>query len=344
MDYATLQKNLKMGSIQSVYLLHGEEPYLIMQYQEEILAALLTPQERDMNLTVFDQDPLLAEFKSVAEMFPFFGGRNVVLVRNTRLFSAAKNAHAEEKGQKRDTEWREFLQNIPEQTVILFVSYDKVDKRRKLFKQVLEQGGILEALPLKGRELRIWLERKIAGLGKKIRPDALEHVLSAVSLMPHASLSYLDQELTKIALYVGERQQITIEDVNKLLASVPEISVFAMIEAMSQKNARLALSVLEEQMATGQAGLRLLALLARQIRHLYQAKVMGEEGFGSREISSHLKLPSFVADKLMKQSRTFSVAQLKQAMGLLNKADQALKLSRGMVSLEKIVIYLCECE
>ncbi len=341
MDYATLQRNLKSGTIHSLYLLHGEEPYFLVKYQEEILAGLLTPEERTLNLAVFDQDPPLAELISVAGMFPFFGGRNVVLVRNTRLFSAAKNVRSEEKSLKKDEEFLQFLQAIPAQTVILFVSYEKVDKRRTVFKKATEQGAVVEALPLKGRELKNWLEERIAELGHKIRPDALEHILTTVSFMTHASLSFLDQELTKIVLYVGARNQITNDDVNTLLATVPEVSVFAMVEAMSQKNVRQALDVLEEQTATGQAGLRLLALLARQIRHLYQTKVMTDEGFGSKEISSRLKLPPFVTDKLMKQSRAFSVIQLKNAMGQLNEADQNLKLSRSLVSLEKIIIYLC---
>jgi DNA polymerase-3 subunit delta len=342
MDYATLQRNLKSGTIHSLYLLHGEEPYFLMKYQEEILAGLLTPEERTLNLAAFDQDPPLAELISVAGMFPFFGGRNVVLIRNTRLFSATKNIRSEEKVLKKDDELLQFLQTIPAQTVVLFVSYEKVDKRRTLFKKAVEQGAVVEALPLKGRELKNWLEERIAELGHKIRPDALEHILTTVSFMTHASLSYLDQELTKIALYVGERNLITNDDVQKLLATVPEVSVFAMIEAMSQKNVRQALDVLAEQTATGQAGLRLLALLARQVRHLYQTKVMASEGFSSKDISSRLKLPPFVTDKLMKQSRAFSVIQLKTAMGLLNEADQNLKLSRGLVSLEKIIIYLCD--
>lgn len=341
MDYATLQRDLKSGKVHSLYVLHGEEPYLLMKYQEEILARLLTTEEREMNLAAFDQDPPLSELMSVAGMVPFFGGRNVVLVRNTRMFSAVKNARAEENSAKKDEELLRFLQSIPEQTVVLLVSYEKVDKRRKVFKKALEQGAVLEAMPLKGRELKNWLEERITELGQQIQPDALEHILVAVSLMTHASLSYLNQELTKISLYVGERKLITNDDVSTLLATVPEVSVFAMIEAMSQKNVRMALSVLEEQTATGQAGLRLLALLARQIRHLYLTKVMIEEGFGSKEISSRLKLPPFVTDKLVKQSRAFSVAQLKNAIGLLNEADQKLKLSRGLISLEKIIIYLC---
>jgi DNA polymerase-3 subunit delta len=341
MDYTTLQRNLKTSTIHSLYLLHGEEPYLLMKYQEEILAALLSPEERVLNLAAFDQDPPLAELISISGMFPFFGGRNVVLMRNTHLFSAAQNVHSKEKLSKKDEELLHFLQTIPEQTVVLFVSYDKVDKRRKIFKQVLEQGAVVEVLPLKGRELKNWLEKRIVELGQSIRPDALEHILTTVSFMTHPSLSYLDQELTKIALYVGDRKVITNDDVNNLLATVPEMSVFTMVEAMSQKNTHLALDVLGEQIAIGQAGLRLLALLARQIRHLYQTKVMTAEGFGSKEIGSHLKLPPFVTDKLIKQSCAFSVIQLKTALGLLNEADHNLKLSRGLVSLEKIIIYLC---
>jgi len=341
MNYATLQKDLKLGSFHSLYLLYGEETYLLMKYQETLLANLLTMEERAMNLTAFDQDPPLAELISVAEALPFFGGRNVVIVRNTHLFSAAKTARAEEKSSSRDEALLQFLQAIPDQTVLLFVSYDKVDKRRKIFKQILAQGGAIEALPFKGRELKSWLEDRITELGHSIQPNALEHILTAVSLMTHASLSYLDQEITKISLYVGDRKLITNEDVKIMLSTVPEVSVFTMIEAISQKNPCLALEVLEEQIATGQAGLRLLALLARQIRLLYQARVMGEEGLSNKEIGGHLKLPPFVSDKLIKQSHTFSVVQLKKALGLLSEADRNLKLSRGIVSLENIIIYLC---
>jgi DNA polymerase III subunit delta len=342
MDYVALQKDLKAGKIKPLYLLYGEEPYLFTEYQEKILTALLTPDERDMNLITFDQDPSIAELQSIAEGFPFLGERNVVLVRNTRFFSATKKGRSEEKVSPKDEDLLRFLEAIPKQTVLVFISYDKVDKRRKAFKIAMEVGAVLEAAPLKGRELQNWLESKIAELDKRIHSEALHEILTAVSLMPHASLSYLEQELTKIVLYLGERKEITIADVHMLLASVPEVSVFAMMDALSKKNARLALAVLEEQIATGQAGLRLLALLARQVRQLYQAKIMVEEGFSSKEIGSHLKLMPFVTDRLMKQSRAFQLAQLKQALGLLSQADQDLKLNKGLVSLEKIIIYLCQ--
>ncbi|MBU2701475.1 DNA polymerase-3 subunit delta [Sporomusaceae bacterium BoRhaA] len=342
MDYVALQKDLKAGKIKPLYLLYGEEPYLFKEYQEQILKVLLTPDERDMNLITFDQDPSVAELQGIAEGFPFLGERNVLLVRNTRFFSAAKKGRSEEKGPQKDEDLLRFLEAIPKQTVLIFISYEKVDKRRKTFKIAFEVGAVLEAAPLKGRELQSWLEGTIGALGKNICSEALHEILTAVSLMPHASLNYLEQELTKIVLYLGERQEITVADVHMLLASVPEISVFVMMDALSRKNARLALAVLEEQIATGQAGLRLLALLARQVRQLYQAKIMIEEGFSSKEIGSYLKLMPFVTDRLIKQSRVFQLAQLKQALGLLSQADQDLKLNKGLVSLEKIIIYLCQ--
>lgn len=329
-------------NLYNLYLLYGEEPYLIEQYKNEILSALLTPDEREMNLTVFAEDPAVEELAGVSGMIPFWGGRNVILLQNTHLFSAAKGKKDETKAPQREAALLKLMEKIPEQTTIIFVVDGKVDKRRKTYKHILSAGKVKEAAPLKGAELSSWLKQRFHDFDKTVDAAALQQILAAVSLMSHASLTFLNQEIIKMTLYIGERTHITVDDVTHLLASVPEMSIFAMTDAISRRDIGQALTVLEEQLESGQPKLKILGLLAHHVRQLYQVKALSSEGAGSREIAAELKLPPFVADKVIKQSRAFRLAQLENAMGLIKQADEDLKLSREVSSLERILLFLCE--
>ncbi|MDU2066289.1 MAG: DNA polymerase III subunit delta [Sporomusaceae bacterium] len=340
MTVGVLQKELEQGKIYSLYLLHGDEVYLLDKLQKTLVNGLVPPNEQEMNLTVFDQDPSLEELAGMVSAISFFGGRNVILIRNTRFFSAGKKADGEGTA-KKDEAFLKLLKQVPPETTVIFAAYDKVDKRRKAYKLIGEAGVVYEAVPLKGQELFHWLQAEIRQRGKKIEAAALEAILAAVSLMPHASLSFLDQEITKLLLFIGKKSMITLQDVELLLANVPEMSVFAMTEAMSRKDVAQALAVLADQIESGQPRLKLLGLLARHTRQLYQTKALLEEGWGAKEVAKELKLPSFVADKLIRQSRSFSLTQLNKAMELLKEADEDLKFSRELISLEKIILFLC---
>ncbi|SCM80289.1 DNA polymerase III, subunit delta [uncultured Sporomusa sp.] len=345
MDYKAIRTLIKQNKIAPVYLLHGEETYHLRQVEQALIASVVPPADRDMNLIIFEADPAKEELINTIETIPFLGEKNLIIIRSTTLFSAGRKSSSDEGQDKTDPALNRLIalfSNMPAYSHLVFLTPDKPDKRRKIYKAVEKNGVVFEAAPLKGKELRAWLTDRLSELKIKMASDAEEHLIAAVSMMPQVSLDFLNNELEKVILYTADKRLITRQDLLQILSSVPEVSIFAMVEALSQRHTSQALALLREQLAAGEHPVRLLALLARQVRQLWQAKELTHQGYGSREVAEYFKVPGFIGEKLVKQSRGFADSKLRAAMLSLAAADQDLKSSRtGPVALEKIIIELC---
>ncbi|MDU4960730.1 MAG: DNA polymerase III subunit delta [Sporomusaceae bacterium] len=332
---------IRKGDLAAVYLLYGEERYYARQVEQALIDAALPPDERDMGLTIFEQDPPVPQLLQAIETTPFFGGRHVVIVRDTKLFRAAKNSDADS-DDKADARLLASLQDIGPDTHILLLAGEKVDKRRKLYKTVEKAGVIVELLPLKAREARDWILERFRQAQKTIAPEALTYLLTGISFMPQLSVGFLENEIDKILLHSGSRQRIDEADVKATLAGIPEVNIFAMIDAMSQKDSRLALRLLDDQLGVGEPPMRLLMLIARQVRALLYTKELAGQGSSARDIAKTLSLHPFIAEKMLGQARRFSPAGLKRILLMISDADRAIKTGRaGNVVLERIVIEMC---
>lgn len=343
MSYVGVLEEIKKGQIKPIYLLYGEETYFIRQIEQAIIKATLAPDEMDMNLTTLDRDPSANELMALVDTVPFMGGKNVIIVRGTGLFRAKKSGGEEsEATDKADERLLQMVANIPEYAHVILSTMDKVDKRRKLFKMVEKHGAAVEVSHLKAKDVRGWLTVKLGELNKRMASDAMEYFLGIVSIMSKVSLGFLHNELEKIALFTAQKTLITQRDLVEIMSAIPEISVFAMIEAVSQKQVGKALQLIGEQLQAGEHPLKLISLLARQVRMMWQAKEMAARGLGSREIAEKLGLVPFIGEKMLKQSKNFTTETLKQTTVALAKADYDLKSggATGMV-LEEIIIGMC---
>lgn len=342
MKVREVMQSIHKGELAPVYLLFGEERYYARQLENALIEVALPPEDRDMGLTVFEQDPAVPQLLQAIEATPFFGGKHVVIVRDTKLFRAGKNDEGSEAADKTDSRLFTCLEHIPADTHILLLAGDKVDKRRKLFKTVEKAGIVVELLPLKARDAREWIQERLRQEEKTIAPEALDHLLTGISFMPQLSMGFLDNEIAKIVLHSGNRRRVVLADVEATLAGVPEINIFAMIDAMSQKNNTVALRLLDEQLAAGEPPMRLLMLIARQVRALLYAKEFAAAGKSSQEIAKLLSLHPFVAEKMLGQARRFTEDGLKQILMMISDVDRAIKAGRaGNVSLEAIIIEMC---
>lgn len=344
MSYVGVLEEIKKGQIKPIYLLYGEETYFIRQIEQAVIKATLAPDELDMNLTILDRDPSANELMALVDTVPFMGGKNVIVVRGTGMFRAKKTVSGEESegSDKADERLLQMVGNIPDYVHVILSTTDKVDKRRKLFKMVEKYGETVEVSHLKAKDVRGWLTVKLGELNKRMASDAMEYFLGIVSIMSKVSLGFLHNELEKIALFTSEKTLITQQDLVEIMSAIPEISVFAMIEAVSQKQVGKALKLIGEQLQAGEHPLKLISLLARQVRMMWQAKEMAERGYGSRDIAEKLGLVPFIGEKMLKQSKNFTTATLKQTTIALAKADHDLKSggATGMV-LEEIIIGMC---
>lgn len=337
--FGEFMASIRKGELPHVFLLSGEEPYYIDRAKEAILEKLF-PGGVGMEdaLQKVNGDMALADLLASIEAAPFFADKNVIALSGTNLFRENK-APA-------DTKELEALchqlGNMPPYSYLIFVAPYKADKRRKLYKALSKNGLVLEAEPLRAWNIQDWLQDKLRAIHKEMDRDAYAYFAGAVSMMQQISLSYLDKEFDKLALF-SEGRRITKAELVEVFSGLPEVSVFALMDAISARDSKKALMLLHRQLADGTYFTVLLALLTRHVRQLWQAKVLMKRGVRGKELAKPLELNPFIAEKLGRAAAAFKEDTLKGAMLRLIDADYLLKTGKaGNELLEEAVITLCK--
>lgn len=347
MKFGEFMAALRKGSLQHIYLLGGEENYYIEKAKERIMEVLF-PDGQGMqdSLQSIDGDVDPDTLAGLIETAPFFSEKNVLLLKNTSLFREKKTG-AEEKGKSKKPVDKKMerllllLSDMPEYSYVIFVTGEKADKRRRLYKTVEKYGAVLEAEAVRPWNINDWLQGKLQAMNKELDREAYVYFASAVSMMQQISLAYLDKEFDKLALFTKDRL-ISKDALLKVFAGVPEVSVFALMDAVSAKDAGKSLMLLRRQMRDGAYLPLILNLLARHVRQLWQAKDLQAQGYRGKALAKPLELNPVIAERLGKAAEGFEVTVLKRAMLDLADADYFLKTGQaGGETLENVVIHLC---
>lgn len=345
MKYGEFMAKLRKG-IPHAMLLAGEEPYYIEKAETAILGALLPDEaERTAAVQYLERDPALHELADLLATLPFLSEKAVFVLRGTELFREKKSAGEDaEKGKAKDKGLERLLAAIadmPETNYVIFESKAKADKRKKLTKAMEKVGAVLDAEPEKPWTIEPWIRGKLAEMGRSFDREAAAYFMNAVSMMKTISLSFLDRELSKLALYT-DAPRFSRADLERAFSSVPEVSGFALHDAVSERNVKRAMSVLEREIGDGAYLPMIIAGLTRHVRQLWQAKRLEARGVRGKALGQPLGLNPFIAEKLGRAAQGFDEGTLKAAFLELADADYLLKTGQaGPELLEHAVIRLC---
>ena len=81
--------DIESGKFEKVYLLYGDEPYLVRTYKNRLRKAII-PEEGSMNYAYYDSMPDNVEtVTEFADTLPFFGDRRLVILDKTNAFKKA---------------------------------------------------------------------------------------------------------------------------------------------------------------------------------------------------------------------------------------------------------------
>ena len=150
-----LQEDIQNQNFKKVYLLFGEEKYLLQQYRNKLEKALV-PEGDTMNFSLFQgkkTEP--REVIELAETMPFFADRRVIFLEDTGFF----------KNQCQDLP--EYMSELPDYLCMVFVE-DQIDKRSRMYKAVKKYGSIVEFGQQDTKTLIRWILGILKREGKKI--------------------------------------------------------------------------------------------------------------------------------------------------------------------------------
>lgn len=251
-------------------------------------------------------------------------------------------------------------QGLPPWAGLLMVA-SQVDRRTALYHRFREKGTVLD-LELEreksgkpGREtLGAFLDHKLREAGKAIDPRAREAILERAG----EELWALHHELEKLILYAGEEPRIRPEHVERVCLHLSDDWVFDLTRAISERDAVRALGHLQNLLSQGEAPLKLLAIVANEVRRLLAACQLleGELSGRWRSRMSYADFQKVVPQgeprlarnlygdyMTLQRAEPFTTGELAGYLERIYQTDQRLKSSGGptRITMERLIVDLC---
>jgi len=267
------------------------------------------------------------EIVASAETTPFLGLRRLLLVKDTDLFPAAELDVLAGYAAK------------PNPATCLIFTAKKIDPRRKSFLEALKSHGeVVQFWKLFEHEVPRWIQQRAKKYGGSISLEAALYLYEKVG----NDLRQLDQELEKVQTFLGREREISLEVLKNLTPTIRQYSVFDLTENLSRRKLEKTLEILSALLREGEEPLKILALIARQIRLLWQAKLYTLEGKSFALAEKELGIPAKHLTNLQEQEKNFPLDRLKMAFTRLSETDLALKSSAlpPRILLESLMIDL----
>jgi DNA polymerase-3 subunit delta len=306
-----------------VIFLYGPDTFRSREKLKTLKAKFVREIDKSgLNLAELDGKKLeLQEIKKHVSALPFLAKKRMVIIQNLIAYKPSKQL------QKSVIEL--LKDKSVTQTIIIFWEGELSGTETRsnlLFKKLVLEKYSYQFDLLTGWPLKQWYQKKIAELGTKITPAALNLLVDLVG----NDLWQADSELKKLAAFC-KYKTITPEVVKLLTKNKLEENIFMLTDALGQKNKKLALKLISDQLNLGTAPTELLAKMIWQFRNLLQVKDLLDDTprLSSYQIASQLNLHPFVAKKTLGQIGNFQLDELKSIYQNLLEIDHQIKTSQG---------------
>jgi DNA polymerase-3 subunit delta len=309
---ADLERSLKSGGAQPLYLLVGCEGFLRDVAARAISdVALSGTLLREFNESTFSllTDSAMAAV-AAAEQLPMMSERRVV-----RIKDFAKLRELDEEVLIR------YLERPVDSTVMIFVA-DDLDKRKKLTKTLLANCAVVDFPACKDAEAKSWARTRL----KELKTTADEQVLSEVVRLVGTNLQTLSSELDKLASAAAETKQITMGMVDELIDRSRELSNFDLGDQLVAGDRRRALETLHRLLEDDVPPVMLLGLIAGNYHRLALAKELLKRG-ARDEVYRLIYGPPAKRDAFMNTLQRSDAGKIAHGIQLVAAADLAIKSS-----------------
>lgn len=324
MDIATLKSSLKSGSFSGVYLLCGEEDYLI-RYYLKAMREKIAPDDAFavFNNPVFDGEDI--DFSQIIEAVkapPMMSDMKLIEWRHADFTKLKEGALSELE------ELIEVCREYEYSIVAFTANGEGVDfgtpkKPSGFIKRFDKQMNILRFEKSTENQLFAWLKKHFDAQGVTVDLNTVK----ALVFRSGRSMDVLAGEVDKLCALALSRGKntVTVDDVNEVASSTPECDTFAFSNAIIERNKAKAYLALEEMRGRRVDYTVIMAMMARTFDELCAISHLLSEGREAAEIEKILGINSYRLKLYIPAAKKYGAERLSEIVASLAEADAASK-------------------
>lgn len=334
-----LGADIKAGMLARVYLLYGEEDFLIRMYAEKLARLAVPEEEQEMNLRRYlliagadasareDRPPKIDELSDFVESMPFFAERKCVVLKNFDPDSLEKDELED---------YVALVNDIPETSVVIFTR-ENTEEDAKKFREKLGKAKmkkLIEAVDANGIvcELNMFSPEKLMGMaitkcrraGCALSDENAEFLAARVG----GSLSALQTEVDKLCAY-RQSGEIMREDIEALVPKLIENRIYELAKELFAGRVGNALEILDALFAGRVEPIKIMAALSGHFVDLYFAKLgkNARKSYSAAASELNYGKRSFAMRNAYNSAGGFSEEHLADCIAILYNTNKQLNSS-----------------
>ena len=334
-----LEKELNSNSLKSLYLLYGEELFLLENILKKI-KNIFGECIKGINYINID-DTNISELISDIETPAFGYEKKLLIVRNSGILKKEgkrKNAELSNLREKISSYIKENIDIINDSVVLVIIEED-IDNKQELYKIFDKFGVVCNFEYQKPMQIQKRLKVICNAYHVDIDDSSLKYFIEVCG----TNMQELINEIRKLIEYAGNGGKIEKIDIDKLCIKKLETIIFDLTDNLGKKETQKALQVLKNLIANKEPIQKILITLYNHFKKLYITKLAVKE---NKDLISSLNLKpnqTFLVNKYKTQANYFSDKELSKILQGLRDLDYNSKngLIDLQVGLEAILCTYC---
>ena len=339
MTIDNLEKELKMGKLNSIYLLYGEELFLLENCLKKI-KGLFGECVKGINYILIDEQNV-AEIIDDIETPSFGYEKKLIIAKNTGLFKKEgkkKSGDLYKLKEKLINYINENLKVIDEAVVLVFTE-EEADEKSDLFKTIDKCGVTCKFEFQKPAQIEKRIKEICNAYKVNIDAQTLRYFIECCG----TNMQDLINEIRKLIEYAGENGTIKQEDIDKLSIKKIESVIFDLTDNLGKKDIASALEVLHNLIYEKEPLAKILVTLYNHFKKLYITKMALRV---NKELTTSLNLKPnqmFLTTKYKVQSKYFKENELRSILQDLCDLDYNFKSGKIdlQVGMETVLCRYC---
>ncbi|MFH1847465.1 MAG: DNA polymerase III subunit delta [Candidatus Omnitrophota bacterium] len=304
------------------YLITGDDEYIKSSEIKKIKNNFLTPQEIDLNYSVYNFDEIKEVMDSLGTM-PFLASKRVVLLNNAQRLL------------KDDMETVFLYLKRNSDTNVLILSAEASFGKTKYSRELASLVKVIKADRPRPLELKRWIQTFLKKEGIQISAEAIDLLVE----LRGTDTVGVKTEIDKLICFSDSRK-IGLKDVEDLVGRSVMESIFKLVDAINSNNGKWTFKVINDLYGQKKQPHEIIGYLGWYLRTIRKIKFLAMRGTNISGISVKLGYSPNYTARLFDQAKQYSLDKIKSWMDLIFEADYQMKTGQrqARVALEMVLV------
>ncbi|KGM97923.1 DNA polymerase III subunit delta [Clostridium novyi A str. 4552] len=321
LDSFALENKLNKGNLSNVYVFCGSDEQSIKKAIDKIVNKVVNKDFKELNYVQLDG--MTVEIDSIinaCETLPIMSEKRVALIYRANFLKDKVDKSME----KVFKSLIKYIEDVPKDSILImyYIFENDREKESLKLKKLDKKIEVVKFSKLKG----VALQRKVGEIFKRKNKSISKSDLALFCNIVENNMDIIENEVEKLCCYVDDRDIVT-EDITKLISGKNDNDIFNLVDFVSQKKPQKSLDILNELVFKGESVTGILRMIQRQFKLIFDIKVNMDKGKNKDDIARELRLHPFICEKMMNQSKKFSIGQLEKIFKLCIETEKTLKSS-----------------